>query len=116
MTLQSGPKSYAHASERFWKYENNNSKNGHSSVPGTALINERNPAPGDLAISAEPIKIGASLLPTLAYLRSGGFFLEAKQRRCALLRPATADGVDHGLLHERGDGHRHVVLAAQVGG
>ncbi|MGZ9125895.1 MAG: hypothetical protein ACXW48_22920 [Candidatus Binatia bacterium] len=61
MTLNSEPKSHAHASERFCNYENNSSKKGHCSAHEIALINERNPAPGDLAVSAEPITIAASL-------------------------------------------------------
>jgi len=60
-TLKSGPKSHAHASEQFWKYENNSSNKGHSSVPEIALIYEKNPAPGDLAITAEPITFAANL-------------------------------------------------------
>ena len=60
MALKSEPKSHAHASEQFCKYENNSSKKGHCSAPEIALIYEKNPAPGDLAISAEPITIAAS--------------------------------------------------------
>ena len=59
--LKSEPKSQAHASAQFWTYENISYKKGHSSVSGIALINETNPAPGDFAITAEPITIGATL-------------------------------------------------------
>ena len=59
--LKSGPKSQAHASAQFWTYENISYKKGHSSDSGIALINETNPAPGDFAITAEPITLAASL-------------------------------------------------------
>ncbi|HSQ13392.1 MAG TPA: hypothetical protein VLM90_10245 [Candidatus Deferrimicrobium sp.] len=61
MMQKSKPKSHAHASEQFCKYENNSSKKGHCSAPAIALINQRNPAPGDLAISASLITIAATL-------------------------------------------------------
>ena len=61
MTLKSEPKSHAHASEQFRKYENYSSKKGHSSVPEIALIDEKNPAPGDLAMTAESITFAARL-------------------------------------------------------
>jgi hypothetical protein len=60
-TLKSGPRSHAHASEQYWKYENYSSKQGRSSVPEIALINEKNPAPGDLAMTAEPFTFAARL-------------------------------------------------------
>ena len=78
MTLKSGPKSHAHASEQYWKSENNSSKKGYSSVSGIALINETNPAPGDLAITAEPITIATSLaenrLSALRNNRAGSMY------------------------------------------
>jgi len=73
--LKSEPKSHAHASGQFCKYENNSSKKGHFNVAEIALINETNPAPGDLAISAEPTTIAVNLagnrLPALRNNRAG---------------------------------------------
>src|SRR5262245_58876957 len=40
-------------------------------------------------------------------------FSEAEERRGALVGPAPADSLYHDLLHESGDGHGHIVLAAE---
>src|SRR5919108_2228450 len=49
------------------------------------------------------------------HLDPGGLFLQQKRDATILLAPAAVHGLDGDLLGEIGDGHRHVVLAAQLG-
>jgi hypothetical protein len=49
-----------------------------------------------------------------AHLDPGGLFLQPKGDAAIPIAPAPAvDGLDHDLLREIGDGHRHVAFAAQ---
>ncbi len=49
----------------------------------------------------------------LSHLDTGGFLLETEEGSGALLGPPSVDSLDHHLLHQSGDGHRHVVLTAE---